>query len=156
MRFEIVYIHETFNCLLIVVINLRFYKAFEVKQQELAWNDTSVEVRYGTIRQNQFVKIWTHAKGSSRQVKNAQKASAPIEAAIESFDLGYVGLKRSGGGEDPSTNETNETKEKQNKSEETATVSEEEPSESSDKVTVLPKLQYWRVVSNECCGAGGM
>lgn len=88
-------------------------------------------------------------------IQNAQKASAPFEAAIESFDLGYVGLKRSGGGEDPSTNETNETKEKQNKSEETATVSEEEPSESSDKVTVLPKLQYWRVVSNECCGAGG-
>ncbi|KAJ8723574.1 hypothetical protein PYW08_003486 [Mythimna loreyi] len=23
------------------------------------------------------------------------------------------------------------------------------------KVTVLPKLQYWRVVSSECCGAGG-
>ncbi|CAB3254339.1 unnamed protein product [Arctia plantaginis] len=25
----------------------------------------------------------------------------------------------------------------------------------SYKVTVLPKLQYWRVVSSECCGAGG-
>ncbi|CAD0201994.1 unnamed protein product [Chrysodeixis includens] len=27
--------------------------------------------------------------------------------------------------------------------------------ERSISVTVLPKLQYWRVVSSECCGAGG-
>ncbi|KAJ2950853.1 hypothetical protein O0L34_g5211 [Tuta absoluta] len=38
---------------------------------------------------------------------------------------------------------------------EIATVSEWKDRVTSYKVTVLPKLQYCRVVSRECCGAGG-